>query len=100
MAVPNMGSFQGAFQKGGIVDVAFGICMTETEKLHNIFRLFFFLNRHGANMQYFRGSLDLETYLMEVNEKLDYIPEEKDEVARSERRRRSAEEKLPKELQE
>ena len=100
MAVPNMTSFQGAFQKGGIVDVAFGICMTEAEKLHNIFRLFVFLNRHGPSMQYFRGSLDLETYRMEINEEIDYIPEEKDEQGRSERRRSRGEAALPKELQE
>lgn len=100
MPVPNMTSFQGAFQKGGIIDVAFGICMTETEKLHNIFRLFFFLNRHGASMQYLRGSLDLETYRMEINEEIEYIPEDKDEVARGERRRKNGEAVLPKELQE
>jgi hypothetical protein len=100
MAVPNMTSFQGAFQKGGIIDVAFGICMTETEKLNNIFRLFFFLNRHGPSMQYMRGTLDLETYRMEVNEEIEYVPEEKDENGRNERRRAKGDKFLPKELQE
>lgn len=100
LPVPNMTSFQGAFQKGGIIDVAFGICMTEAEKLNKIFRLFVFMNRHGPSMQYFRGALDLETYRMELNEELQYSPEEKDEVGRVEKRKKQGEVSLPKELQE
>jgi hypothetical protein len=100
-AVPNMTSFQGAFQKGGIVDVAFGICMTEIEKINNIFRLFFFLNRHGPSMQYFRGLLDLETYRMEVNEEIEYVPDEDDKVGKAHvRTKRGQQGHLPQELQE
>jgi len=102
-AVPNMTSFQGSFEKGGIVDYAFGICMTEQEKLNNIFRLFFFLARNQKSMQYFRGTLDLETYRMEVNEEIEYAPDPDDHVAvraRQSRTRNSGDHALPTELQE
>lgn len=77
--VPNMTSFQGAFQKAGIVDVSFGLCGTEEELLQNIIRYFVFLNRHGAAFQHFRGKVDAEKYTMTIDEEIEYNPDDEEE---------------------
>lgn len=76
MPVPNMQSFQGAFEKGGIVDVAIGLCGTDAEIKNNTIRLFIFLNRHGAAFQHFQGSVDAAAYRMEVLKEIEYDPDE------------------------
>lgn len=84
-AVPNMTSFQGAFQKAGIVDVSFGLCATEEEMLQNIMRYFIFLNRHGKAFQHFKGKVDAEKYSMSIDEEIEYEPDDgsdKDEKPR------------------
>lgn len=77
--VPNMTSFQGAFQKAGIVDVSFGLCGTEEEIMQNVIRYFVFLNRHGAAFQHFRGKVDAEKYTMTIDEEIEYNPDEDEE---------------------
>jgi replicative DNA helicase len=74
--VPNQKAFQGAFAKGGIVDVAIGLCMTEDEYAENIFRTFVFVNRHGAAFQHFRGKVDPETMTVDLGEEIPYEPED------------------------
>jgi len=74
--VPNMKAFQGAFAKGGIVDVAIGLCMTDDEYAENIFRTFVFVNRHGAAFQHFRGKVDPETMTVDLGEEIPYEPED------------------------
>jgi KaiC/GvpD/RAD55 family RecA-like ATPase len=96
MAVPNMTSFQGAFQKGGIVDAAMGICSTEAEYINNILRFFIFINRHGQAHQHLRGTVDPEAMQIEINETIEYEPE--DEVGRRRKTRRTPE--LPDELKD
>jgi replicative DNA helicase len=70
--VPTSTSFQGAIEKGGIVDVAFGLCGTPEELTEGIIRFFFFLNRHGPPFLHFRGRVDKELMTISVNEKLDW----------------------------
>ena len=74
--VPRMTDFQGAFEKAGIVDVAFGICGTDEELMDNILRLFFFLNRHGVALRQFECELDKERYRMTVTRELPYEPDD------------------------
>jgi len=73
-AVPNMRALQGAFEKAGIVDVAFGLCATDMEYLEKCVRLFVFLNRHGPAYQHLRGSIDPETWRMEFNQNIEFDP--------------------------
>jgi len=73
--VPSMTSFQGSFEKAGIVDVAFGLCATDDEHRGNVLRLFNFLNRHGASGQHLRGRVDPLTWRMEFNEEVAYAEE-------------------------
>lgn len=94
MPVPNMASFQGAFEKAGIVDVAFGICCTEAERARNILRWFVFLNRHGMQFQHMKGQIDPELFKMEINESIEYNPEDSQEP----RRRKRTESAVPDEL--
>lgn len=75
--VPNLTSFQGAFEKAGIVDVSIAICGTEGERLENIVRYFVLLNRHGPQYLHFQGKVDPETMRMTVDTKLEYVPEKK-----------------------
>jgi hypothetical protein len=76
--VPNMGSFQGAFEKAGIVDVAIGLCATDEEyKLHRM-RYFVFLNRHGPAYIHLAGKTDLEHMRMTIDEEIEYDPEDND----------------------
>ena len=102
-AVPSMLSFQGAFQKGGIVDVAFGLCSTDAEYKQHILRQFVFLNRHGMAYQHFRGKVDPERMRITIDEEIEYNPE--DELNGSNRGRRGGSRggpapNLPSELRE
>lgn len=73
---PDMQAFQGAYAKGGIVDAAIGMCMTEEEYSQNILRTFVFVNRHGQAFQHFRGKVDPETMFIDIGEEIPYEPEE------------------------
>lgn len=83
--VPNMKSFQGAFAKGGILDVAIGLCSTESEYAQNILRTFVFINRHGAAFQHFRGKVDPSRCVIDVGESIPYDPDEEQEQQSRER---------------
>lgn len=87
-AVPNMASFQGAFEKAGIVDGSIGLCATEEEHMNNTIRTFIFLNRHGPIFQHLRGRVDPETWRIELNEEIPYDPDADDEDKKEDRRRR------------
>lgn len=76
MAVPNMRSFQGAFQKAGIVDAAIGLCATDEEYQQNVVRGFVFINRHGKAYQHWRGTVDAESMQISFDEEIPYEPEE------------------------
>jgi replicative DNA helicase len=69
-AVPTSDSFQGAFEKGGIVDVGIGLCATDEEYEKNIMRLYVFFNRHGASGYHIRGKIDPERMIFTVSEEL------------------------------
>lgn len=75
-AVPNMKSFQGAFEKAGIVDVAIGLCATDDEYLHDRIRYFVFLNRHGDAYKHYDGVVDPVHMRLVVKGPLDYTPED------------------------
>jgi hypothetical protein len=75
-AVPDAKSFQGSFEKAGIVDVAIGLCATEKEHIHNRIRYFVFLNRHGEQYKHYEGQVDPERMRMTVNREIEYVPEE------------------------
>lgn len=78
-AVPSMKSFQGSFEKAGIVDVAIGICATEQEYLCNRTRYFVFLNRHGDAFKHYEGKVDPERMQMTVDREIAYEPEDEQE---------------------
>jgi replicative DNA helicase len=102
LAVPNMKSFQGSFQKGGIIDLAIGLCATEAEYLNNILRMFVFLFRHGRAFQHFRGKVDPELMQIELTEEIEYVPDEEPASGGRGRRRGAgggAAPNLPPELQ-
>lgn len=75
-AVPSMKSFQGSFEKAGIVDLAIGLCSSEEEYMNNIVRYFVFLNRHGEANQHFRGTITARTMTMTIEEKIPWNPED------------------------
>ena len=77
--VPSMKSFQGSFEKGGVVDAAIGICATDSEYKQNVIRLFVFLNRHGPHNKHYRGTVDAARYRIVINEEIEYNPDEEDE---------------------
>jgi hypothetical protein len=77
--VPSMKSFQGAFEKAGIVDVAIGICATEQEHIKNKVRYFVFLNRYGEAHKHYEGTVDPERMKMTVDREIDYEPDNVDE---------------------
>ena len=91
LPVPNMQSFQGAFEKAGIVDVAIGICGTDAEIQNGVLRFFVFLNRHGPALQHIQGRIDADAFMIEMNEFIPYNPDE----AKPEGRRRGG---IPKQL--
>jgi len=74
--VPNMKSFQGAFEKAGIVDIAMGLCATDVEFKNDIMRWFVFLNRHGPAFQHLRGRFDASLMKMWPEEEIPYDPED------------------------
>lgn len=74
--VPNMASFQGSFEKAGIVDLGIGLCATEEEYMSHFIRYFIFLNRHGEANHHFRGSVDPVTQQLGDWEKINWNPEE------------------------
>jgi hypothetical protein len=73
--VPNMKSFQGAFEKAGVVDVSYGICSTEEEHMANQLRIFLFLNRHGKAGVHLKAKVDPETWRIEITDTLKYEPD-------------------------
>jgi hypothetical protein len=79
--IPSMKSFQGSFEKAGVVDVAFGLCSTDKELLQSppVVRVFVFLNRHGVAMGYLHGMVDPQTFNMEIKSTLVYTPEDDDD---------------------
>jgi hypothetical protein len=95
--VPNLKSFQGAYSKAGIVDVAIGLCATDDEYQANILRSFIFINRHGRSWQHFKGKVDPERALIDIGDEIAYIPEEEGEEKKS-YRRRSSDDGVPPEL--
>jgi replicative DNA helicase len=70
MAVPSLTSFQGAFEKAGIVDVAIGLCSTPEEAKANKIRYFIFANRHGEEGVHIRGKVDPERMILTMDEVL------------------------------
>lgn len=96
LAVPNMTSFAGFFGKGGVVDVAIGLCASDAEFVQNVLRFFIFINRHGAAMQHFRGEVSPDVMQIRINEEIPYEPEE--EGGRRRRHKDKDEDALPKEL--
>lgn len=86
-AVPNMTSFQGAFEKAGIVDVGLGLCSTEEERRGNILRIFNFIGRHSAAGQHLRGRVDPLTWRMEFNEEVAYAEEKEMQETAEENKR-------------
>ncbi len=85
--VPNMASFQGAFEKAGIVDVAIGLCATDEEYSQNIVRYFVCLNRHGKASGHFRGKVQPEIMRMSVDEEIAYEPEAEEDNKKSSKKR-------------
>jgi len=80
--VPDMKSFQGAFEKAGIVDVAIGLCATPKEHLNHRIRAFVFLNRHGSAFHHIGGTVDPERMNIEFTERLKYDPDADDWIHR------------------
>lgn len=77
--VPSMKSFQGSFEKAGIVDAAIGLCATEDEYKHDRVRYFVFLNRHGQAFKHYDGTVDPQRMRMTVGQEIDYTPDDEDD---------------------
>ncbi len=86
--VPNMKSFQGAFEKAGIVDAAIGICSTDAEYKQRRVRYFVFLNRHGEAYKHYDGKVDPERMQMTVDGEIEYVPDDEETPKRGGRMRR------------
>lgn len=109
---PSMTSFQGSFEKAGIVDVAFGLCATDEEHRNHQIRLFNFLNRHGPQFQHLAGTVDPETWRIEFGREIEWdeekaAKEDQDEKHRSKggrgtwgKKRKGDQSHLPADLQE
>lgn len=69
-ATPSMDSFQGAFEKAGIVDVSIGLCATDEEYEKGIMRYYVVLNRHGEGGTHMRGKVDRQRMRMTIDEEL------------------------------
>lgn len=80
--VPNMKSFQGAFEKAGIVDIAIGLCATDAEYKQDRLRYFVFLNRHGEAYKHYSGKVDPARMQITVDEEIVYDPDDADEDGR------------------
>lgn len=78
--VPTMASFQGSFEKAGIVDLGVGLCSTEQEYIDHQIRYFVFLNRHGEASHHFRGTVDPKTQRLGEWQKIPWNPEDDDYV--------------------
>lgn len=76
--VPSMKSFQGAFEKAGIVDVAIGLCATESEYLSNHIRYFVFINRYGEAQKHYKGTVDPARMRMTLDAEIEYNPDDED----------------------
>lgn len=74
LEVPSITALQGAFEKAGVVDVAFGLCATPEEQQNNTIRLFNFINRHGPAGQHLRGHVDPETWRIQFLEQIPHQP--------------------------
>ena len=74
--VPNMASFQGSFEKAGIVDLGIGLCATEEEYMAHQIRYFVFLNRHGEANHHFRGTVEPKTQELGEWFKIPWNPED------------------------
>ena len=86
--VPNMTSFQGSFEKAGVVDVAIGLCQTDTERIKNVIRYFVFMNRHGKQFDYFTGKVGADHFSMTIDIPTNYeLALEEAEAAAKERRK-------------
>lgn len=85
--VPNMKSFQGAFEKAGIVDAAIGLCSTDDEYKHDRLRYFVFLNRHGDAYKHYDGKVDPERMQVTVGSEIDYKPDDESDDDLKPRRR-------------
>ncbi len=96
--VPSVASFQGSFEKGGVVDAAIGLCATDAEYKQNKMRFFVFLKRHGPQNKHYIGTVDREKYQITVDGEIDYNPEEDEEQARFIRGRGKNRSKVEKEL--
>ena len=88
-SVPSMKSFQGSFEKAGIVDAAIGICATDDEYKNDRIRYFVFLNRHGDAYKHYDGSVDPERMKMTVGTEIKYNPDDEDEDAKPRKRSRT-----------
>ena len=84
--VPSMVSFQGSFEKAGIVDVALGLCATEAEHKQNTIRYFIFLNRHGEQYKHYTGKVDPALSRMTLEKEIDYDPDEEENERQNRRR--------------
>jgi hypothetical protein len=88
--VPSMKSFQGAFEKAGIVDAAIGLCATEAEHAQGVCRYFVFINRHGPQYLHFRGKVDAASYRMTIDEQIEFDPDAEEENGTKYRQRASS----------
>lgn len=79
---PSMKSFQGSFEKAGIVDAAIGLCQTDEEYLDKIIRYFIFLNRHGAECKHYTGTVNGEIMRLSVDCEIGYEPEQDEKAER------------------
>lgn len=91
MATPSMTSFQGAFQKAGIVDIAIGNCATDEEYQQHKQRTFVFLNRHGAAYQHFSGQVDPKVMQIDIGRKIEWSSETNEKKTPTRRARSNAE---------
>lgn len=82
-ATPSMTSFQGAFEKAGIVDIGIGLCATEKEHKDNDLRMFVFLNRHGAEGHHFRCKVRPEVMQIEMVERIPWEPSDEADKPKS-----------------
>jgi KaiC/GvpD/RAD55 family RecA-like ATPase len=102
-ATPDLTSFQGSFEKAGILDVAIGICQTDLERVKNDIRYIVFENRHGRQYDYFRGKVNQEYMTMTIDHRLDFEMERKQAEAEEKQQWRDRGPRgraLPKELED
>jgi hypothetical protein len=74
--VPSPTSFQGSFEKAGVVDIALGLCSTDEEHMQGRIRYFVFLNRHGAALKHYEGRIDSHLMRMTIDREIPYDPED------------------------